>query len=152
MAKITGTLAAVGKMAGQPLAEAEHEYARRLGGIKLQEVHNRHRIPAAALQMMESKALMAATEGHFRIVLDPLGEMLDSIAFANKVAGWQAAHGRLGFLIGGADGHTDELRKAAGARLSLGPMILPHLLARVVLLEQLYRAECILSGHPYHRA
>ena len=56
------------------------------------------------------------------------------------------------FLIGGPDGHGEPALKAAQLRLSLGSLTLPHGLARVVLIEQLYRAATILSGHPYHRA
>ena len=56
------------------------------------------------------------------------------------------------FLIGGADGHHDSLRAAVGHRLSFGPMVWPHMLARVMLAEQLYRAISILAGTPYHRA
>jgi 23S rRNA (pseudouridine1915-N3)-methyltransferase len=57
----------------------------------------------------------------------------------------------LAFLIGGADGLGEEALSKADLRLSLGPMILPHGLARIVLTEQIYRAETILAGHPYHR-
>jgi 23S rRNA (pseudouridine1915-N3)-methyltransferase len=58
----------------------------------------------------------------------------------------------MAFLIGGPDGHGPAVLAATSLRMSLGPMTLPHGLARIVLVEQLYRAATILAGHPYHRA
>lgn len=86
------------------------------------------------------------------IVLDEKGAALNSEKFAARLSrfrddGIQA----LAFAIGGPDGHGREAIDAAEMRLSLGPMTLPHGLARIVLMEQLYRAATILAGHPYHR-
>ncbi len=101
-----------------------------------------------------ARLLHAAADCDLRIVLDEGGRMMSSVAFANYLgerrdAGVKAA----ALLIGGPDGHPASLTgKGAHLTLSLGPMTLPHGLARVVLVEQVYRAITILSGHPYHRA
>jgi 23S rRNA (pseudouridine1915-N3)-methyltransferase len=86
------------------------------------------------------------------IALDERGTALTSAAFAQKITKWRdSGASGLAFLIGGADGHPDSLRQRADFLLSLGPMTWPHLLVRGMLLEQLYRAQQILAGHPYHR-
>jgi 23S rRNA (pseudouridine1915-N3)-methyltransferase len=87
----------------------------------------------------------------FLILLDSRGKQLSSEEFAQLVAKHQGqGTQQLLFAVGGADGFSDEARKTAGLQLSLGKMTLPHELARVILLEQLYRAFTILKGHPYH--
>jgi 23S rRNA (pseudouridine1915-N3)-methyltransferase len=79
--------------------------------------------------------------------------MLSSEAFATALAKYRdGGAGGLAFLVGGADGLGQTARDRAELVLSLGPMTLPHGLARIVLAEQLYRAMTILAGHPYHRA
>lgn len=86
------------------------------------------------------------------VVLDERGENMDSIAFAQKIENWRLSGvSEICFLIGGADGHTDEVRHRADLMLSFGKLTLPHMLIRAVLAEQIYRAQTILSGHPYHR-
>ena len=124
------------------------EYTARLsarGGVEIE-------IVKAGTREQESEALLARSEGMFRVVLDERGEQITSRAFAQKVAQWELQRTKaVAFLIGGADGHTDELRRKAGWRWALGTLTLQHELALVVLLEQLYRARCINSGSPYHR-
>jgi 23S rRNA (pseudouridine1915-N3)-methyltransferase len=95
----------------------------------------------------------AAPAGAVRVVLDERGAVLDSPGFAQKLAGWRdGGAGDVAFLIGGADGLAPDLRAGADFALSLGAMVWPHLLVRVMLAEQLYRAASILAGSPYHRA
>lgn len=108
-----------------------------------------------ARQADEAARLLHVTaDCDFRIVLDERGRTMSSTEFAHYLAarrddGVKSA----AFLIGGPDGHPAKLMsKATHLSLSLGPMTLPHGLARVVLVEQIYRAITILSGHPYHRA
>jgi 23S rRNA (pseudouridine1915-N3)-methyltransferase len=85
------------------------------------------------------------------VVLDSRGKQFSSEEFAKFLGDYQDRNpAPLLFVIGGADGFNEETRKAATLVLSLGKMTLPHELARVVLLEQLYRAFTILKGHPYH--
>ncbi|MGF1544649.1 MAG: 23S rRNA (pseudouridine(1915)-N(3))-methyltransferase RlmH [Parvularculaceae bacterium] len=106
----------------------------------------------------EGERLMAAAGGTTSpILLDERGARVDSLAFAERLAAWRD-EGRRGatFLIGGADGHGPEIRAATqaagGESVSLGALTWPHLLARIMLCEQIYRAVSILSGHPYPRA
>jgi 23S rRNA (pseudouridine1915-N3)-methyltransferase len=100
----------------------------------------------------ESAALLERSRGMFRIVMDERGEHIDSRALAKKLAAWEQSGPRdIALLVGGADGHTDELRKSAGWTWSLSRLTLQHELALVVALEQLYRAYTIKAGLPYHR-
>ena len=86
------------------------------------------------------------------ILLDERGETLSSLAFAKKLEGWRDGGKREArFLIGAADGHDDNVRGEADLLLSFGPATWPHMLARAMLAEQLFRATAILAGHPYHR-
>jgi 23S rRNA (pseudouridine1915-N3)-methyltransferase len=109
------------------------------------------------LELRDESAVLrlAAGGGHARqrhalILLDPGGKSLSSEELAGFMQDQMNRAVPVLFAIGGANGFTAEGRKAAAARLSLGKMTLPHELARVVLLEQLYRAFTILQGHPYH--
>ena len=87
------------------------------------------------------------------VALDARGQSLTSEAFAARLAKWRdGSAGDLAFVIGGADGLEPALVKRADLVLSLGAMTWPHMLARAMLAEQLYRAATILQGHPYHRA
>jgi 23S rRNA (pseudouridine1915-N3)-methyltransferase len=100
----------------------------------------------------ESAALLERSEGMFRIVLDERGEEPTSRALAGKISEWELQSKRdAAVLIGGADGHCDELRQAAAWTWSLSRMTLQHELALVVCLEQIYRAYSIKAGLPYHR-
>ena len=87
------------------------------------------------------------------VALDERGKALDSTALAKTLSQWRD-HGvpEVAFLIGGADGLDPKIPEQASLVLSLGPMTWPHMLVRVMLAEQLFRAESIATGHPYHRA
>ncbi len=103
---------------------------------------------AAEAELLER----AVPSGALICVLDERGRVMSSPEFADQIAGWRDG-GRqdLAFVIGGADGIAPELRAKAGFSLSFGRMVWPHMLVRVMLSEQLYRAASILSGAPYHR-
>lgn len=86
------------------------------------------------------------------IVLDERGQNISSIELAKKIEDWRLnGVGKICFLIGGADGHLEKVRQRADFILSFGRLTMPHMLIRAVLAEQIYRAQTILSGHPYHR-
>ena len=86
------------------------------------------------------------------IVLDERGEALASTAFARKLENWRDTGRREArFMIGAADGHDEAARDGADLLLSFGPATWPHMLARAMLAEQLFRATSILANHPYHR-
>ncbi|MFD0985887.1 23S rRNA (pseudouridine(1915)-N(3))-methyltransferase RlmH [Methyloligella solikamskensis] len=108
---------------------------------------------ADARKAAEADALLSKIPTDSKIVaLDPGGRTLSSEAFAERLRDLrdEAVPG-VCFVIGGADGLGQPLLERADETLSLGPMVLPHGLARIVLAEQLYRAMTILAGHPYHR-
>ena len=100
----------------------------------------------------ESALLLEKSAGMLRIILDERGAEITSRALAEKVSGWEQNRVKgIALLIGGADGHTPELRKSADWLWSLSKLTLQHELALVVMLEQLYRAYTIKAGLPYHR-
>ena len=104
--------------------------------------------------MAAEASLLARTipTGALTCCLDERGAQMTSPKFAQLISGWRDA-GRqdVAFVIGGADGIDPDLRGSADAELSFGPMVWPHMLVRVMLAEQLYRAASILAGSPYHR-
>ncbi len=110
-------------------------------------------IDAKSNSDQEGRALLAALpDNAFVIAMDETGKQRPS----RDMAAWldtlkDGTHRDIAFVIGGADGHGAALRSRANATLSLGAMTWPHMLARIMLLEQLYRAISILARHPYHR-
>ena len=124
-----------------------------LGPLSICELSESRAASAVSRKAEEATRLLkAAAPATVRVVLDEGGKALASDTFAKWLA--QTRDGGckgLAFLIGGPDGHGPEAVQGAALRLSLGTMTLPHGLARAVLVEQLYRATTILSGHPYHR-
>jgi 23S rRNA (pseudouridine1915-N3)-methyltransferase len=124
------------------------EYAGRLRGFASVKIE----FLKASNREAESALLLERSKGMFRIVLDERGEQVSSRGFAEKVSLWeQQSVKTVALLIGGADGHTEELRRAADWKWGLGKLTLQHELALVVLCEQLYRAYTIKAGLPYHR-
>ena len=92
-------------------------------------------------------------DGALITALDERGRQINSPEFAARLGGWRdEGRGDLAFVIGGADGLAPALRERADFKLSFGKMVWPHMLVRVMLAEQLYRAASILAGGPYHRA
>ncbi len=134
------------------------DYARRFArpwSLQLAELRAEPRNEARPVERMaaaEGERLLAAVpRGARKVVLDERGRALSTRQLADRLGEWQADGGDAAFLLGGPDGHAQALRERADLLLSLSPMTLPHGLARVVLIEQLYRATTILAGHPYHR-
>ena len=95
--------------------------------------------------------LAAVPAGALMVALDERGEAWSSTELARRLAAWRDTGATIAFAIGGADGLDPAVIGRADAVLSLGAMTWPHFLARGMLLEQLYRAQQILAGHPYHR-
>jgi len=147
-------IVAVGKLKAGPHAALARHYAERLAWpLAIREVEEKRPLPAAELKEREAALLLAAAPaGAVLVALDERGRSLTSAAFAQKLAQWRdSGASDLAFLIGGADGLAEAVRQKARLVLSLGAMTWPHLLVRGMLLEQLYRAQQILAGHPYHR-
>jgi len=150
-------LAVVGKMRAGPEADLIKDYVTRfdrtgralgLGPLNIVEVEAKKAGMAGEAELL-SRALGTADPV---CVLDERGKSMTSPEFADLLAGWRD-QGRVeaAFVIGGADGIDPALRASALMSLSFGGMVWPHLLARAMLTEQLYRATSILAGAPYHR-
>ncbi len=121
-----------------------------LGPLTLHEVDDRKGGGMAAEAALLRRAI---PDGAVLVALDERGKLMPSPDFADRLAGWRdAGRGDLAFVIGGADGLAPELRAQADMALSFGAMVWPHMLVRVMLTEQLYRAASILARSPYHRA
>jgi 23S rRNA (pseudouridine1915-N3)-methyltransferase len=153
-------VAAVGRFgAGPGKAGAERalfdEYVRRMNApVSLREVEEKRPLTPEALMKSEAEKLWSAIpKGAVTVALDAGGKEFSSEDFARHFQKWRDEGVKdVAFVIGGAEGLDRSVKEQATMRLSLGPMIWPHMLVRVMLMEQIYRAQCILSGHPYHRA
>jgi 23S rRNA (pseudouridine1915-N3)-methyltransferase len=129
-------------------------YAGRLAPpVTIIELEEKRPLPPAALKLREAELILAARPAGARLVaLDQTGAAWTSRDFADRLAAWRDGGGAaLAFAIGGAEGLGPAVVDGADAVLSLGLMTWPHFLVRAMLLEQLYRAQQIHAGHPYHR-
>jgi len=153
---------AVGHRAPAWVGAGFTEYARRMpreAHLVLKEIKPEsrgHTAPSAStverMRTAECKRIVAALpRGSYTVVLDELGRSLTTRQLAANLRRWREEGHDVAFVIGGADGTADKLKREANMVWSLSPLTLPHNLVRVVLAEQLYRAMSILSGHPYHR-
>ena len=134
----------MGKVRRSWIQEGIELYLKRLPGLTISELRD-------STPDKEADAIRAALRpDETLIVLMEQGETLASVPFARRLE--QFGYERLVFVIGGADGLTPELKAQARWRLSLSPMTFPHELARLMLVEQLFRAQAIVQGSPYHRA
>jgi 23S rRNA (pseudouridine1915-N3)-methyltransferase len=117
------------------------------------EVEERRSLPPEQLKLREGELILGALPtGVPFVALDERGTQWSSRALAKRIAAWRDQGGsELVFAIGGADGLHRAVLDRADVILALGSMTWPHLLVRGMLLEQLYRAQQILAGHPYHR-
>jgi 23S rRNA (pseudouridine1915-N3)-methyltransferase len=156
-------VAAVGRLKRGPETELSERYRKRaeqtgrqlgLRAVEIIEIRESRADDAGKRMLEESIALAnVIPQGSAVVLLDAKGENIDSAGLAGRLAKWRADDRPAAvFLIGGADGLAASLRDDADLRLSFGAATWPHQLLRVMLLEQLYRATTILSGHPYHRA
>ena len=147
-------IAAVGKLRDGPEKDLYDRYIARLpwktGLIEIVDKTSDNR--EQRRQQEGEKLRRAIPQDAVVVALDEKGKHLSSTVFAGKIGKWRDNGVRnIAFVIGGADGLSEKVLSQAELKLSLGPMTWPHLLARVMLVEQLYRASTVLSGHPYHR-
>jgi 23S rRNA (pseudouridine1915-N3)-methyltransferase len=149
---------AVGRLRAGPERDLADDYMLRfdrtgrplgLGPITEHEVEDKKNLGMAAEAVLLERAIPS---GALLATLDERGRVMSSPEFAEQLARWRDA-GRqdVAFVIGGADGIAPVLRDRAEFSLSFGKMVWPHMLVRVMLAEQLYRAATILGGGPYHR-
>ncbi len=155
-------LAAVGRLK----AGAEREFVVRyldrvekaargvgLSAIEVIEIKDSRARDIGRRRLEEAIALAnVIPEGAVTVVLDSHGENIDSAAFAGEIRAWRdSGREAVAFVIGGQDGLGDEIKRRADFSIAFGAATWPHQFVRIMLLEQLYRATTILSGHPYHR-
>lgn len=156
-------ICAVGRLRAGPEKILLDDYVSRaaatgrgigISALALREVEEKRRLEGSALKMSEAALIRAAIpRGAVLVALDERGHAEPSEAFATRLARWRDdGVADLAFVIGGADGLAPSLRDEADRLLAFGPMTWPHMLVRVMLAEQIYRAVTILAGHPYHRA
>ena len=147
------TIIAVGRHKAGPLKALQEFYAERIRWpLTICEVEERRKLRAAELKASEAELILRALpKDAVLIALDARGRNLPSTDLAARLARWRDADASLAFVIGGADGLDGNIIDKAKLVLSLGAMTWPHLLVRGMLLEQIYRAQQILAGHPYHR-
>ncbi|HYD04608.1 MAG TPA: 23S rRNA (pseudouridine(1915)-N(3))-methyltransferase RlmH [Reyranella sp.] len=149
------TIACIGRAGRGPERDLYEHYAGRIRWpLTLRELEEKKKLPPAKLVRREGELLLAAVPDRAVLVaLDRRGKVVDSEAFAQRLGRWRDdGVADVGFLIGGADGHGEALLQKASLILSFGAMTWPHLLARAMLAEQIYRSQQLLAGHPYHRA
>lgn len=147
-------LLAVGRMrSGGPEASLFAEYNRRLRPplIVMEVAEARGGTPAEIRRREGAALLTALPEGALLVALDGGGDAPSSEAFAVLCGRWDESGRTPCYAIGGTEGLDPAVLAAAAHRLSLGPMTWPHLLVRGLLAEQLFRAQSIRAGHPYHR-
>lgn len=159
---LTVNIICVGKIKEKYLRDACDEYQKRLGAfckLVITEI-DEHRLPENPSQALieagiaaEGKAIAAKTpQGSFVVAMCIEGDCLSSEVFASKIATTAiAGKSNIAFIIGSSFGLSPQLKQRANLRLSLSPMTFPHQLARVMLLEQIYRAQTITAGHKYHK-
>jgi 23S rRNA (pseudouridine1915-N3)-methyltransferase len=152
-------LIATGERAPGWVAEGFAEYQKRLSHwlpLELVEVEpglrGKGRDPRRAMEDEGRRVLAALPRNALVVALDVPGRPLSSEQLARRLEFWRGQGRDLAFLIGGPEGHAPEVKAAADEAWSLGPLTLPHMLVRLVVAEQLYRASAMLANHPYHRA
>lgn len=148
------TIAAVGRVKAGPEKDLWEQYTRRLTWqLTLKEVEERKALNGRELMEKESALLQNVVPDRAHIVaLDRSGKSISSEDLAGRFANWMENGPQdIAFVIGGADGLSPSLLATADNKMSLGEMTWPHMLARCMLLEQIFRAQCILTNHPYHR-
>jgi 23S rRNA (pseudouridine1915-N3)-methyltransferase len=149
----------VGRLRAGPEKDLIDDYLKRfdrtgralgLGPAQILEVEDKKNGGMAAEAALLRRAV---PDGSLICVLDERGRVETSPDFANRLGDWRdQGRGDVAFVIGGADGIAKDLRQDADHAISFGKMVWPHMLVRVMLAEQLYRAASILSGGPYHRS
>ncbi len=146
-------LIAVGRLRAGPEAELFARYNARLRpALNVIEAPEGSGAPAEAKRREGAALLAGLPPNAFAIALDGGGVAPDSPGLAVLMERWRGMSRPMCFLIGGAEGLDAAVLARADAVLSLGPLTWPHLLVRPLLAEQLYRAQAITAGHPYHRA
>ncbi|WCE04296.1 23S rRNA (pseudouridine(1915)-N(3))-methyltransferase RlmH [Pseudoxanthomonas sp. JBR18] len=152
-------LIATGERAPGWVAQGFAEYQKRLLHwlpFELVEVtpglRGKHRDAQRAIEDEGQRVLAALPKGAHIVALEVTGKPYSSEHLAQRLEHWRGQGRDLAFLIGGPEGHAPDVLAAAHETWSIGPLTLPHMMVRLIVAEQLYRAAAMLANHPYHRA
>ncbi len=145
---------AIGKMTDKAQKSIAEDYLKRLKNIKITEipVKNNFSDNSTLTKKYEFEQISKYIQGKTLICLSEEGDQFDSNQFAHFIKNThQIQQKTIAFIIGGASGLDPEIKKQCHKIISLGKMTFPHMIARIILIEQIYRANTILQGHPYHK-
>lgn len=150
------TILSIGKFENSPHKAVYENYLKRIKWkveLKEMDVKNSNNLSAEVKKREEGELLLKALKpGSKLIVCDENGKQFKSRDFAKLLSEFaNRGDSDITFVIGGSDGLSEEILKKAALKISFGLATMPHLMVRSVLIEQLYRAESIIAGHPYHR-
>jgi 23S rRNA (pseudouridine1915-N3)-methyltransferase len=152
-------LVAVGEKPPAWVREGFAEYGKRLPRPFAPELvelplgaRGKGRDPTRAIAEEGERVLAALPKNAHVVALDERGKAFSSVELSKQFEAWQLGGRDVALVIGGPDGHAPAVLARAEQKWSLGPLVLPHMLVRLVVVEQLYRAWTIATGHPYHRA
>ena len=148
------TIRAIGKDTSKDLKNLIDEYSKRLPWVvKIEELVSNKGGSTEEIKKYEGELLLGKIDkGSYIIVLDEIGKKYNSPNFASLFSSkMNNGISHFVFLIGGANGHSDEVRKKANLILSLSDMTFAHKIVRLILVEQIYRAWTIINSHPYHK-
>ncbi|WP_320664536.1 23S rRNA (pseudouridine(1915)-N(3))-methyltransferase RlmH [Prochlorococcus sp. MIT 1223] len=134
---------AVGKVSKTWIQQGINLYIKRIPGLTINEIKNSNPIKEGKLILKSIK------KGELVVILGEEFKAMSSLQFANSLNA--NSNQRIVFIVGGADGISPEVKDIASLKISLSPLTFPHELARLLLIEQIYRAQTILQGTPYHR-
>ena len=147
-------IVAAGRWKAGPERDLYEKFEKRIQpSLLLKEVDQKRKGSKVERLRREGAILLSAVPDGARIIaMDENGKNLSSMGLANQLQHWSdEGVQKTAFLIGGADGHDKNVLESANIILSLGPQTWPHMMVRSMIAEQIYRAQSILTGHPYHR-
>ena len=143
---------AIGNMRRSPEAEIFLKYSKRIKNIEFFEYVSNFDEKNKKINDESKKLLSMIKNNGKKILLDEKGKIFSSFEFSKLISDWRNhGHNIINFLIGGADGVNENISKNVDITISLSNMTFPHMLARIVLVEQIYRSETIINNHPYHK-
>jgi len=150
------SIISIGKFENSPHKQVFETYIKRLKWkveLKELDLKNSQNLSVTKIKEGEGALILKVLKPSSKlIVLDEDGKQFSSVAFAKMISDFAVAgDSDLSFVIGGSDGLSEEVLQKSNLKISFGKMTFPHLMVRAILAEQLYRAQSIISGHPYHR-
>lgn len=150
------SIISIGKFENSPHKQVYETYIKRLKWkveLKELDLKNSQNFSVPKIKEGEGALILKALKPSSKlIVLDEEGKQFSSVAFAKMISDFAVAgDSDLSFVIGGSDGLSEEVLQKSNLKISFGKMTFPHLMVRAILAEQLYRAQSIIAGHPYHR-